>query len=256
MNLELEKQTTSRPLTDRQMADWTAYALSKFPHEACAYIVGDEIVGVENMSPEPLDTFKVSPYDRLFLESQGRIRGFLHTHRTKDGDENRHWPSSHDMRSWLADDIRWGISVCDGENVSRPVWMDEDHVAPLNGRVFIHGIHDCYAAVRDWFKVNRGVVLKNYPRHMEWWLQGEDLYMQQFKDAGFIEISEKEAGPGDCMMMSIHARGVVSHAAVITSNHTMYHHTYSRTGEGLSGEVEIGRWSKHAIKFVRYAGLS
>lgn len=254
--MDLERQTTATPLTDEQFTDWQQIALSEYPKEACAFLVNDKVVQVPNASRTPLETFAVDHSVRLNLMSQGHISGFLHTHVTDPAVHTypAFWASSHDMKSWLSDNIRWGISATDGEVVTRPVWLDEDYTAPLNGRFFIHGVHDCYGAVRDWFKVHRGVVLKNYPRGMEWWLAGQNLYEEQFKDAGFVEISSRDVKPGDCALFSIHSRGVISHAAVITGVNTMYHHTFSRTGESLSGEVEIGRWSKHIIKFVRFVG--
>jgi hypothetical protein len=174
---------TSNPLTPEQLEDWTALCLREFPNEACAYIVNDKIYPVRNVSDIPTETFVVDPIDRIRAESMGHVSGFLHSHPATPEQASwrkwpTYWPTSHDMTSWLADNVRWGISACDGEFVTEPVWMDESHVAPLEGRPFIHGIWDCYAAVRDYFRVEKGITLKNYARGMEWWALGQDLYEQ------------------------------------------------------------------------------
>lgn len=250
---------SSTPLTPEQLADWKEYVLKCFPNEACAFIVNDEIYPVPNTAANPRETFSVDPVERIKAEAQGHISGFLHSHPATP-EEAAHrkwptfWPSSHDMVSWLADNLRWGISACDGENVTEPVWLDESYVAPLEGRPFVHGIWDCYSAVRDYFRVNKGITLKNYPRGMEWWAKGEDLYSTQFTNAGFVEVRSDEVQPGDCALMHIVSRGVVSHAVVMHDMNTMFHHTFSRNGERLSGYEDFGRWRDHVVKFVRYVG--
>ncbi len=249
---------TSTPLTAEQMAAWTAHVLAEFPKEACAYLVDGEIFPVGNVSDNPTQTFNVDALDRLRAEAKGQVTGFLHSHPATPLEAASRpyptfWPSSHDMRSWLADNVRWGISACDGDYVTEPVWLDEDHVAPLEGRPFIHGIWDCYSAVRDYFRVNKGVTLKNYPRGMEWWNAGEDLYDTQFAGAGFVELPSTDLKPGDVALMAIHSKGVICHAAVLHDLNTLFHHTYSRSGTGLSCYVPFGRWEKHVIKYVRYS---
>ena len=79
MNLDIEKNTTARPLTEEQMSAWRQIVLSEYPKEACAYIVGGKVIQVTNVSPEPLERFAVDPYVRFELESQGHISGFLHS---------------------------------------------------------------------------------------------------------------------------------------------------------------------------------
>lgn len=250
---------TSHPLTPEQFTAWESHVLQEFPREACAYLAGVVIVPVKNISPTPNETFAVNPIERMKAEAEfGEVTGFLHSHPVSLREAGTRpypveWPSGLDMQSWIADDVRWGISACDGEVVSEPIWMDEDYIAPLEGRPFIHGIWDCYSAVRDWFRVNKQITLKNYPRGMEWWNQGQDLYSSQFEDAGFKEISMDDVTPGDCALMHIHSKGVICHAAVVQDSATLFHHTYSRSGSALSGAIPMARWRKHIVKFVRYS---
>ena len=69
--------------------------------------------------------------------------------------------------------------------------------APLLGRGFRHGVHDCYALLRDWYAVERGVNFQPTSRaigHPAGPGAGAslDLYRQHFERAGFREIDRAE----------------------------------------------------------------
>lgn len=250
---------TSTPLTAEQFAAWRGVVIEAFPNEACAFICDGQIVPVANISPNPTTTFQTSAVEVLSLRAQHTITGFLHSHPATPDEAGLRpwpveWPSGADVSGWLADSVRWGISATDGENVTQPIWMDEDHIAPLEGRPFISGIWDCYSAIRDWYRVHRGITLKNYARGMEWWLKGQNLYEDNFADAGFTETTQPEVG--DIALMSIGSRGVICHAAVMDSPSTLYHHTFSRTGQALSGTVSLNRWSPFIVKWLRYTNAT
>jgi len=49
----------------------------------------------------------------------------------------------------------------------------------LVGREWSHGVLDCYALVRDWFRAERGVELPNFVRFDDWWKRGENLYLEK-----------------------------------------------------------------------------
>lgn len=247
---------TGPELTTEQMTAWTTQVIQAYPREACAYIVNGTVTAVDNVSETPEQTFAVRASDRIMLGN--RVTAFLHSHPYNPANGHTkypaYWPTSADMRSYLNDDVPWGISATEGENVTQPVWLTEEYTAPLEGRFFVHGIHDCYAAVRDWYKIKLGIALKNYPRGMDWWVDAaNNLYEDQFADAGFIEISEEQVQPNDCVLMRIGSRDVISHAAVVVDDLNLFHHTFSRTGETLSGLVSRSRWHRHFAKYVRYA---
>ena len=247
---------TSTPLSPTQFDDWKKHVVSCFPNEACAYIVNDVIMPVANRSDEPKNKFAVSVMDR-FEANKGIISGFLHSHcltprQATDHIYPIHWPSTADMHGWMADNTRWGVSGCDGQEVSEPIWLDNNTLAPLEGRPFIHGIWDCYAAMRDWFRVEKNVILPNFARGMEWWMKGQDLYADNFEKVGFVTIDEADVVPGDCGLMKDPRSGIISHIVVITSDNQIFHHAFSRNGQQLSGYADRGRWSRHIDKYIRY----
>ena len=120
-------------------------------------------------------------------------------------------------------------------------------VAPLVGRPFSHGVLDCYALIRDWYKQERGIELPDFERRDEWWLHGQDLYMQNFAAAGFAPIT----GPmqvGDVVLMQIRSP-VANHAGVYIGNGHIMHHVARRMS---SRDVYDGYWQENTRMVVRY----
>jgi len=55
--------------------------------------------------------------------------------------------------------------------------------ARYENRPFIHGIFDCYTLIRDFFRREHNILLPtNIQRTWEWWLQGENLYLDNAKN--------------------------------------------------------------------------
>ena len=76
--------------------------------------------------------------------------------------------------------------------------------APLLGRQFFHGVLDCYTLVRDWYSREAGIELPDFERADDWWNQGQDLYMEQFAQAGFSRIPDAaQILPGDVILMAV-----------------------------------------------------
>jgi len=262
-----EIMQTSTPLTATQMKAWTKHVLKEFPKEACAYIVDGRIFPVENIHPEPNEHFSVSKMDR-FAASNGKITGFLHSH----GGTPRQiagkvwpieWPSSADMSGWMKQNFlpdgtqtgheRWGISATEGENVTEPIWFDEDYVAELEGRPFIGGIWDCYTAIRDWYRVKLGITLKNYPRGIDKWTDDFDLYEDNFRDCGFEEVDPRDVKPNDVVLYRLNSPQII-HGGIYLGDGRIFHQLNSENLTGLSGFADEGRWARHVAKYVRYKG--
>jgi len=235
--------------------DFKADALARFPQEACGFVVDDQYIAAPNTAADPLHDFKISAIDRMNLVGDRKISAILHSHPYKINEVPKYpavWPSTADMTSYLAMGIPWGIVATEGETTSDVVWLDDDVIlnAPLDGREFVHGVFDCYSAIRSWFWQHKNIRLPDFARGMEWWDTGEDLYDQNFKDAGFIEIPLDQAQSGDCVMVKIRSK-VTNHAAVITGPASVYHHAYGR----LSGTDEqwLNKWHRYIERVVRYS---
>lgn len=253
-------ETTDYRLSSEQLAVWNSHVLEQFPREAVALIINGVVECVDNVHPVPETHWRVDPEVYIELTAGGGLEGILHSHTATPQQLGNHqwpleWPSETDMRNWLATgaETRWGISACEGENVTAPIWLDENYRAPLLGRPFISGIWDCYSLVRDWYYQEKNILLPNYARGMFWWQNSDqNLYMDNFENAGFEEISEKNAEPGAVALMSFGSRGRVSHAAVLLDSETFIHHTQGSGLNGISCTVSRGRWQPFVRHWLRY----
>lgn len=104
--------------------------------------------------------------------------------------------------------------------------MKTDH---LIGRKFIHGSADCYGLVRDFYRDNFGVQLRNYARPDDHWDAGHNLYMDCFFDEGFrvLHCHPLEWRPGDAILMAIRSP-VANHAGVFIEGGQVLHHLWGR----------------------------
>lgn len=97
----------------------------------------------------------------------------------------------------------------------------------LLGRQFQHGKIDCYALVRDFYRDNYGLTLRNYARPDKHWDLGFNLYMQCFHAEGFrvLDVHPTEWRPGDAILCAVRSE-VANHAGVFVENGKVLHHLY------------------------------
>lgn len=238
-------------ITDKCLAAFTAHVLAEFPKEACGIVVRGRFKPLPNIAENPTQDFDVDP----IVYTQHEVQAVLHSHPIDPNSDRKYpwnWFSHSDVEGQIGTAVPWGVVSTDGVGTSPIVWRDDNDRPPLIGRTFVHGVDDCYSLIRDWFKQERGIVLKDFARGMNWWKQG-NLYEDNFMKAGFKEIPLSEATVGDCLMFKYGTR-VINHAAVITGPSTILHHLFSLKGAVLSGEEDMGPWMAMVNKAVRYVG--
>lgn len=224
-----------------------AHAIECLPEESCGIVAGGRYHPCVNEHATPLEHFRIDPRRVVELRNScGSIEAVVHSH--PGGPD---YPSYDDQREQIAMQMPWGICVVDpeGESAQDPFWWgDQLPVAPFDTRRFRWGIHDCYGLVRDWLRLNRGIMLKNIPREHEFWNSGSSVIMDHYEEAGFVQIPEIEL-PGDCGLYRIRST-VVNHTAVYIGEDLMYHHFPGR----LPVTEIVGRWMKYMTHAMRYVG--
>jgi proteasome lid subunit RPN8/RPN11 len=240
------------PMSPQRPAAWTdaVHAAAKqhcadaYPQEAVGIVEGGQYVRLDNRSTEPTKDVALSDDDLLRV---AKAEVFFHSHPDGVGS-----PSASDMRyqmqlaipfvvmCWPLYDVFW--------------WGDQLTPAPLIGRGFRHGVHDCYSLLRDYYVEKFGVRLIDEPRDWNWWddKQGLDLYRQHFDAAGFRVIDKREATQvGDGLLMAFNYR-VPMHGAVVWDNDLILHHP-----AGLKA-VDPTRLSVVAprSRFIRHVALA
>lgn len=235
---------------DRKLLDkMKAHALECYPAESCGIVAGGIYHRIDNIHGEPEEHFRIEPIVWVQLTHQyGDIQAVIHSH-----PEGPDYPSYLDQLGQMETAVAWGIVVIRKGAVLDPFFFgDQAPIPDLIGRVFRHGVSDCYGLVRDWYRLERNIVLPYVPRRETWWA-GEDhenLLVDLYKSQGFESIPVNEEWlVGDCALGKIHSP-VPNHSGVYLGNGLILHHLEKR----LSRREPIGPWMKYITHHLRYVG--
>ena len=225
------------------LTDLQAHARETFPEECVGYVKDGVYVRLVNRHPEPTKHFRIAVAD-LYGVNPDVI---WHSH-PATGQVNPHWPSKADLELFYGNpDVRWGVLATDGVEVGPMVIFDDINPPGLLGREYIWGVYDCYSLIRDWYK-SQEIELKNYPRDLQEFQSGKDLYGENFADAGFVEVGLNDLQVGDVLMMSIMSNKI-NHAALYLGGNEIIHHQINR----FSCSDRFDKWERFIVKVVRYA---
>ena len=153
--------------------------------------------------------------------------------------------------------LPFGVVVCDGEQYYKPFWFgDQCPVPPLLRRPFRHGVTDCYSLIRDWYRVERNILLPEFPRDWNWWLvKGRDMYLKGFREAGFRVVDRALPRVGDGILFRIRS-DTPNHAAVVVDDRFMLHHPSSTTPYDplrvSHRQILDRRWKRFITHWVRH----
>lgn len=191
------------------------HAVEVYPREAAGIVEGGQYVPLDNVSQSPDRDVVLSDADLLRVADAAL---FFHSHPDGLG-----CPSEQDMLYQQQLGIPFVVIVlpvydvfCFGDMLAR---------APLIGRGFRHGVHDCYAVMRDWYAEAGVTGFPDQPRSWEWWTKsgGKDLYMA-FSAHGFERIDLGEPPRrGDVALFKFRF-DVPMHGAVVVDRDLLLHH--------------------------------
>ncbi len=219
-----------------------AHALAEFPRESCGIVVDGRYIPLPNIAKKP-DDFEVSAEAWV---AHGTVQGVVHSHGPQFGLA----PSANDMQHQISTNVPWGITLTDGVGASKVLWWGDFRLdEPLLGRIFVHGVTDCYSAIRAWRWQNKQTILLDFPRNNLWWEDSQDLYNEGFPKAGYRQIAESEAAVGDVCLINFRSK-VPNHGGTLVEGGLLYHHLQNR----LSCREPIGRWRQMISKWLRYEG--
>lgn len=228
--------------------EFVDHARHEYPHEACGLVVvfkgRPRLFFCNNAAGDTLNDFAITPEDYARAEQVGDVVGVLHSH---NGSAK---PSPLDIQSQRASGVQWWIVGLESETSAEAIeYMPAISAEPIFGRVFVHGVTDCYSLIRDWYAAERGIELPDFARTNEWWHKGENLYIDGFPKAGFVEVKDA-LQVGDVLLMNIGAN-VANHAAIYVGDDKIAHHLHGRLS---SIDFYSGFYRDRTIKQLRYAG--
>lgn len=253
-------------LAPELLAAATRHARAEFPDESCGLIVGDSYWACPNDAKDPSRDFKIDALVLAAAENLGELAAVVHSH-----PNGPNCPSGTDITMQARGDLPWVIIPLDADNVHAPIVFGEClPIAPVIGRDFIHGWHDCLATIRDVHRLGREALalqgvdwphppidMPNFPRDIDWWQDGTtDHYRDLFPAAGFREIASSEAQPGDVFLaitpgpQNPHKR--MNHGGVLLGGNLLLHHLPGR----LSRREPAGNWLRAVHLWLRHTSVS
>jgi proteasome lid subunit RPN8/RPN11 len=223
-----------------------SHAVEVYPREAAGVVEVGAYQRLDNVSRTPEQDVLLSDAD---LVRVGAAELFFHSHPDGLG-----CPSEHDMIYQQQLGIPFVVMVlphydvfCFGDMLAR---------APLIGRGFRHGVHDCYAVMRDWFAEAGMTGFPDQPRGWEWWTKqgGKNLYMA-FEEHGFerIDLSEPPKR-GDVALFKFRFE-VPMHGAVVIDRDLLLQHVSGINAVDatrLSSLVPRARLARHITMALRH----
>jgi len=243
------------------------HAMEAHPRESCGAVVAGSYLPLPNMLPdEPASPGAPSARDafdfdeRLVLQYGADLQALVHSH--PDGPA---YPSLKDQIGQLSWALPWGITVSTKASATVPFWWGDGtpRLPYLEPRGFHWIVNDCYSLIRDAFRQEHGITLKDFPREWGAWRrtpenpQGFSGYIEHFKAGGFVKVDDPQ--PWDLGVLKFGTKAP-SHAGIYLGRNLFLHHLSDDESPVapylLSRRVPLGNWRKyidHGGFWLRYA---
>jgi proteasome lid subunit RPN8/RPN11 len=232
-------------LIKKVVLDIRKHAESEYPKESCGLVVikgGKQVYfPCKNLADNQLDHFIIDPEDYAKAEDMGEIVKVVHSH-----PNIAPLPSEGDKVSCELSGLPWVIVNWPTGDIHE--FEPSGYVAPLIGREFFHGVLDCYSLIRDYYKQNLNIELMDFEREPQWWLKNQNLYIENFEKAGFIEVPIEDLKEHDILLMQV-GSPVINHGAIYIGNNQIIQHCAGRLS---SRDVFGGGWQRATRIVVRH----
>lgn len=203
--------------------------LKEYPLEAVFLITKNGCKKVDNIAKDPKSSFAVKTRDIANAQKEGLL-AVVHSHPDYPA-----YPSHADMQTQLNYKIPFGLLATDGKSTTDLIWWGDSVPTPdLKTRTFRYGVTDCWSYIRDYYKINLGINLKDYAREWDFWKNGNDLYTTNLNDAGFYKIDDiKNIKPNDIFLCNYRSR-IPNHGGIYIGDGLISHHMTSRDAIDIS----------------------
>ena len=200
-----------------------AHAKQQDPKESVGLIVNlkgkERYYPCNNLAITDHQCFILDPEDYVKADNLGEIIAVVHSHPVTPPT-----PSQADKVSCEQSNLPWYIV-----NPKTEQWSylePSGYKAPLMGREWVWGVTDCWSLVRDWYKEEKNIILKDYKRPttpIEF--LHNPLFEKYALETGFRELNSNEkCENGDVLLMSI-LHPTLNHVALFFDGDVIHHLT-------------------------------
>jgi len=164
------------------------------------------------------DTFSIPASEYISAEDSGEVVGVCHSHVFSDASA-----SSSDIIACNNSKVPWLIVSVLTNTYS--ILQPKNTISSLVGREFYHGVQDCYSLARDYYSEVLNIRLPDFHRDVAWWDSNKDIISENFKSAGFVEVTEPRLHDGIIMQV---ASKVPNHISIYLGDNRILHHCMNR----------------------------
>ena len=199
------------------------HAKDQDPKESCGLLLNirgkERYFPCRNLSMTSHQCFILDPEDYVKADSIGDITAVIHSHPTTPPTA-----SQADQISCEQSKLPWHIV-----NPKTETWGYCEpcgYNPPLLGRPWVWGVTDCLSLVRDWYKQEKNIILRDWdsPTTPEEFLKNP-MFELCAEDTGFRMLSATEKlEVGDLLFMSIMSSGL-NHVAIYLGDNVLHHLT-------------------------------
>jgi len=198
-----------------------AHAKDQDPKESCGLLLNikgkQRYFSCRNLSLNDNQCFMIDPEDYVKADNTGQIIAIVHSHPLTPP-----IPSQADRISCEKSNLEWHIV-----NPKTEQWgycKPSGFKAPLIGRPYVFGVTDCWSLVRDWYKEEKNIILRDWerpPSHSKF--NENPMFDACAWRTGFRELrNDEKLEVGDLLFMSIMGKGL-NHVALFLGDEILHH---------------------------------
>lgn len=229
---------------EEQLAAALAHAGACQPLESCGVIAGGRYWPLQNTATAH-DTFVMDMRGYLAVAAKHPVEAVVHSHvyRKPVASEGDRAMCEKTALPWLI--VSWPLGI---HTVIEPC----GYRAPLVGRQWAWGTHDCYGLIRDGFHDFSGILIPDFQREWLWWKTGGNIIADQFVAAGFVRMGiDQPLQHCDVLGMKLHSP-VVNHLGLFLAPDILLHQLMGRMS---MRETYGGIYQRATILHLRHERL-
>lgn len=230
--------------TPEQIAAALAHAEQCAPLECCGVIAGGRYRRLKNTATQH-DAFVMDMRGFIAVSADAPIEAVVHSHVHRqpiasDGDRAM---CEKTALPWLI--VSWPLGTF---AVIEPC----GYRAPLVGRSWAWGSHDCWGLMRDALADYAGIEVPDFEREWLWWKNGQNIIFDHIKDAGFVRMPpDTPLQHCDMLGMKLHSP-VANHLGLFLEPDILLHQMMGRLS---MREIYGGIYQRATVLHLRHEKL-